>query len=150
MTHDTWLSCQHSSRHSRHSAPKPQRQTHLHTACKPATGESWCGYASCQVQVGSLLTPSVPQPVKLPGWKCTDMPVNSPFSGSKSHLPSVFCVLMKILSHASAKKKTKRLKGLEFRTFNNHYGLPQTHGNWRSLCSKRNTQATDLSPIRVP
>ena len=30
------------------------------------------------------------------------------------------------------------------------YGLPQTGVNWRSLCSKRNTQARDLSPIRVP
>ena len=28
----------------------------------------------------------------------------------------MLCVLMKILSHASAKKKTKRLKGFEFRT----------------------------------
>ena len=30
---------------------------------------------------------------------------------------SVLCVLMKILSHASAKKKTKILKGFKFGTF---------------------------------
>ena len=29
------------------------------------------------------------------------------------------------------------------------YSLLQTHINWRSLCSKRNTQARDLSSIRV-
>ena len=29
----------------------------------------------------------------------------------------MLCVLMKILSHASKKKKTKRLKGFKFRTF---------------------------------
>ena len=29
------------------------------------------------------------------------------------------------------------------------YSLPQTHINWRSLCSKRNTQARALSSIRV-
>ena len=34
-------------------------------------------------------------------------------SGPKA---AVLCVLMKILSHASAKKKTKRLKGFRFRT----------------------------------
>ena len=28
--------------------------------------------------------------------------------------------------------------------------MPQTHVNWISLCSKRNTQARDLSPISVP
>ena len=28
--------------------------------------------------------------------------------------------------------------------------LSQTHVNWRSLCSKRNTQARDLSTIRAP
>ena len=49
------------------------------------------------------LTPSLPQPVKFPGSKCTDIPANSLFSGSISYLLSVLCVLMKILSNASAK-----------------------------------------------
>ena len=33
----------------------------------------------------------------------------------------MLCLLMKILSHASAKRKTERLKGFEFRTFGNRY-----------------------------
>ena len=37
----------------------------------------------------------------------TDAPVNSLFSAPMTHLLSMVCVLMKILSHASAKKKTK-------------------------------------------
>ena len=39
------------------------------------------------------------------------------FSGPVTHLLSMLCVLMKILSNASAKKKTKRLKGFKFRSF---------------------------------
>ena len=42
---------------------------------------------------------------------------NSIVSGVITNLFSVLSVLMKILSHATAKKKTKRLKGLNFRTF---------------------------------
>ena len=65
-----------------------------------------------------FLTPSLPQPVKFPAERCTDAPVNSIFSGSLTHLLSVLCVSMKILSHASAKKqKQKRLKGFKFPTF---------------------------------
>ena len=33
-----------------------------------------------------------------------------------THLLSMLCVLMKIVSHASAKKKTERFKGFKFRT----------------------------------
>ena len=40
--------------------------------------------------------------------------MNAIFSGPIINLLSLLCVLMKILSHASAKKKTKRLKGFEF------------------------------------
>ena len=43
-------------------------------------------------------------------------PVNSIFSGPITHLLSMLCVLMKIPSLASAKKKTKRLKGFKFGT----------------------------------
>ena len=49
--------------------------------------------------------------------RCTDAPANSIFSGPMTHLLSVLCVSVKILSHASAKKKTKRLKDFKFRTF---------------------------------
>ena len=71
-----------------------------------------------RLQASEDLTPSLPRPVKVPGWKCTDIPANSIFSGPITHLPSMLCVLIKILSHASVKKKTKRLMGFEFRTFN--------------------------------
>ena len=63
------------------------------------------------------LTPSLPQPVKFLGERCMDMPANSIFSSPITYLPSRLCVMMKILSHASVKKKTKRLKGFRFRTF---------------------------------
>ena len=36
---------------------------------------------------------------------------------SVTHLLSTLCVFMKILSHASGKSKTRRLKGLKFRNF---------------------------------
>ena len=65
--------------------------------------------------------PSLPQPIKFLGRKCTDIPANSRFSGSililLLHLFSVLCILMKILSHASAKKKTKTEKGLRVSNF---------------------------------
>ena len=38
-------------------------------------------------------------------------------SGPVALLMSMLCVLMKILRHVSAKKKTKRLKNSKFRTF---------------------------------
>ena len=55
--------------------------------------------------------PSLPQPVKFPDWKCRDIPANRPFSGSISHLLSVLCVSVQILSHASTKKKREGLSG---------------------------------------
>ena len=64
------------------------------------------------------LTPSLPQPLKFVGEKCTDAPANNSLiiSDPISHLFSVLCVLMKILSHASARNKTKRQKGFRFPT----------------------------------
>ena len=56
--------------------------------------------------------------VNFRGLLCTDAPSDSVFSGPVTHLLLMLCVLMKILSHASAKTKTKRLKGFKFRTFN--------------------------------
>ena len=54
------------------------------------------------------LTPLLHQSVKFLG---------SIFSGPVSHLLSMLRVLMKILSHTSAKKKAKRLKGFKFGAF---------------------------------
>ena len=51
-----------------------------------------------------ILTPSLPQPVKFLGSKCTDVPADSLLSGSASHLLSVLRVLTTVLSHASVKK----------------------------------------------
>ena len=45
------------------------------------------------------------------------VPANSIFSGPIPHLLSMQCILMKILSDANEKKKTKRLKGFRFDTF---------------------------------
>ena len=45
------------------------------------------------------------------------MPANGVFSGAITNLLSILCVLMKILSNANAKKKTKRFKDIIFRTF---------------------------------
>ena len=47
----------------------------------------------------------------------THAPANSTFSGPVAHLLSRLCVLIKILSHAGATKKAKRLKGFRFGTF---------------------------------
>ena len=67
----------------------------------------------------AFLTPSLPQPVKFPAERRRDAPVNSIFSGSLTHLLSLLCVSMKILSHASAKRKErkKEKKGLRVSNF---------------------------------
>ena len=55
------------------------------------------------------LTPSLPQPVKKSrAERWMDAPANSVFSSPVTHLLSVSCVLMIILSRASAKNKTKK------------------------------------------
>ena len=65
----------------------------------------------------STLTPSLLQPVNFPDSSSPDAPANSRYSGSITYLLSVLCVLINIISHASAKKKAKGLKGFKFRTF---------------------------------
>ena len=62
-----------------------------------------------------LLTLSLPQPVKFRPERCRDVPANSIFSDFLTHLLLMLCVSIKILSHASAKKETKRLKWFKFR-----------------------------------
>ena len=44
-------------------------------------------------------------------------------SGPMTHLLSVLSVSIKILSNASAKKKTKRLKGFTFDTFSGRFAV---------------------------
>ena len=48
--------------------------------------------------------------------RCTDAPANSIFSGPITHRLSMLHVSMKILWHASAKKKTQTVKGVKFCT----------------------------------
>ena len=56
-----------------------------------------------------LLTPSLPQPVHFRPERWKDAPANSIFSGPVTLLLSVTCFFMKILSHASRKRKQKGL-----------------------------------------
>ena len=49
--------------------------------------------------------------------KGTDAPAKRVVFGRMAHLLSMLRVLIKILSHARAKKKTKRLKDFKFRFF---------------------------------
>ena len=44
---------------------------------------------------------------KIFGLKDARMHLQTVYSGPITHLPSVLCILMKILSHASAKEKKK-------------------------------------------
>ena len=69
-------------------------------ACKPLGTDR---FTDLSVTDSLTLTPSLPKHVK-----CMHASANSIFSGPLTHLLSVLWVLMKILSHASAKKKTKR------------------------------------------
>ena len=48
---------------------------------------------------------------------CMHAPENSIFSGPTAHLLFMQCILVKILSNAGVKKKTKRPKGFKFGTF---------------------------------
>ena len=58
------------------------------------------------------------QTVKFRPEMCTDAPSDSIFSGPATYVLAILCVLMKVLSHASAKKKTKMHKCFKFRTVN--------------------------------
>ena len=78
------------------------------------------------------LTPSLPQPVKFPGWNMDGRACKQDISGPITYRLSMLCLLMEILSHASAEKqnKTKRLKGFKFCTFNARFQVtpPQWKG----------------------
>ena len=67
---------------------------------------------------GAAINPFTAPSCKISGLKnARKRPKNSIFSVLITDLFSVLCVLIKILSHASAKKRPKGLKGLKFRTF---------------------------------
>ena len=71
--------------------------------------QSWNTF-QCKTILQHILTPSPPQHVKFPGWKIHACTENSIFSSLIAYLFLMLCTLMKILSHASAKKEEKRLK----------------------------------------
>ena len=54
-------------------------------------------------------------PMRVPLTLSLPKPAKRIFSGTITHLLSVLRVLMKIFSHASAKKKTKGLRDVKFR-----------------------------------
>ena len=94
----------------------------------------WCGEMIAQ-KIGSFLSARFKKKKlcsenKISGledaWICLE---NSTFSSPITHLLSVRCVLMKILSKASAKKKTERLKGFKFCTFIGRFQV--TSWQWR-------------------
>jgi len=68
---------------------------------------------------GRLLTPSLPQPLKISGLKVpTYTPPNSIFDDPITNLRSVLCILIEIPSRAHAKPEVKKsFNGLKFGTF---------------------------------
>ena len=64
-----------------------------------------------------FLTPSLPQ---VQDFRAD---ANGVFSFPITHLLSMQCILMKVLSHTSVKKKTERLKHFKFHTFTGHFRL---------------------------
>ena len=65
---------------------------------------------------GNILTPSLPKPVKFPGWMMDESAWELYFP-VLYHLFSVLSVLMRILSHANAKKKMKKAYGFQILHF---------------------------------
>ena len=64
---------------------------------------------------GGELTPSLPEPVSIWGWKLHVRPKNGTFSSpSITDLPLILCIFVGILSRANAKRK--RLKYFRSRT----------------------------------
>ena len=84
-----------------------------------------CKLCNCmaRVLIGRYSSAFIINPFTAPACKVSRLkepqmrPQNSVFSSPITHLLSVISNLMKILSHASAKKKTKRLKVFKFHVF---------------------------------
>ena len=84
----------------------------------------------CTGWLPTTLTPSLPQPVKFPGWKMqVRASKQSIFCSFNTSTFNAMCDVMKVLSHVSAKKETKRLKGFKFRTFTGRFQM--TSWQWR-------------------
>ena len=63
------------------------------------------------VDVCIMLTPSLPQPVKLPGWKVqTYTPANSVFDGPVTNLLSILCIFLRKRERERKEKKKKEKK----------------------------------------
>ena len=76
----------------------------------------------CHQKNDSCINPFTTQACKkFRAERCTHAPENGIFSGPITDLLLMLCVSMKILSHASAKEKTERLKNAKFRTFNRRF-----------------------------
>ena len=73
--------------------------------------------SSFLVQITAALTPSLPQPVKFPGWMMHGHASKQYIFQSYNIYFWMLCVLMEILSHVSAKKRTKGLEGFKFCSF---------------------------------
>ena len=75
------------------------------------------------------LTPSLPRPVKFPGWKLhIYTPADSIFDGSTTHLLSVLCILIESF-HAfmrSGEREKKRRSNNDF-----HFGQFVSFSEWR-------------------
>ena len=70
-----------------------------------------------QTDIGTILTPSLPQPVTFPGWKVhTYTPANSIFDGPTTNLLSILCTLIEVLLRAHV-KGGKNLNYFKFGTF---------------------------------
>ena len=110
---------------------KPNSSPKKAVDCKFIQQQSLCHKTACWFFLIFFLkfTPSLLEPVKCPGWKMhrrtSKQYIFWSYSNtskqyifwSYSNLFSTLCILMEILSHASAKMKAKRLTGFKFRRF---------------------------------
>ena len=85
---------------------------------------SWCLQQSSQRSHFTVtsIKPFAAPAGKISGLKLHGPPTHSIFSGPITST-LMLCVLMKLLSHASGRKKTKRLKGFLFHTFNRRFQI---------------------------
>ena len=70
-----------------------------------------------QIIKGFMLTASLPQPVKFPGWKMLGHVCEQYICRSCSNLLSMLRVLLEILSHVNTKKADKKAEGFKILHF---------------------------------
>ena len=81
----------------------------------------------CTVYSDSILTPSLPQPVKFPGWKVHKyMHGNGTFDGPITNLLSVLCVLIETF-HAIMRRRKKTKKHWWFQMWHFYWSFSE----WR-------------------